>query len=195
MNGSGNWRASLSRDAPQRLPGAGRAAAQTFNFDASPGLRMLLELISAPLYEQERRSRGRRGKQGERDLRATKLPSSRADAAIDANEVECVRCKETACVVCCLSATALCLLARPTQDEAKRASSSVGRRRRPRLLQSNPSVARTKIWRRQKTHRPDAPWTHTEHILHHESNQRPPPEPRESQIDVLSCHLLRFIFI
>jgi len=35
---------------------------------------MLLELISAPLYEQERRSRGRRGKQGERDLRATKLP-------------------------------------------------------------------------------------------------------------------------
>ena len=74
MNGSGNWRASLSRDAPQRLPGAGRAAAQTFNFDASPGLRMLLELISAPLYEQERRSRGRRGKQGERDLRATKLP-------------------------------------------------------------------------------------------------------------------------
>ena len=74
MNGSGNWRASLSRDAPQRLPGAGRAVAQTFNFDASPGLRMLLELISAPLYEQERRSRGRRGKQGERDLRATKLP-------------------------------------------------------------------------------------------------------------------------
>ena len=74
MNGSGNWRASLSRDAPQRFPGAGRAAAQTFNFDASPGLRMLLELISAPLYEQERRSRGRRGKQGERDLRATKLP-------------------------------------------------------------------------------------------------------------------------
>ena len=173
MNGSGNWRASLSRDAPQRLPGAGRAAAQTFNFDASPGLRMLLELISAPLYEQERRSRGRRGKQGERDLRATKLPpagrgkptvengtalrprdkllaghavdlrrwrvlwlqhckpelqkasqntristrtSSRADvrsAAIDANEVECVRCKETACdaLFCCLSATALCLLA------------------------------------------------------------------------------------
>jgi len=35
---------------------------------------MLLELISAPLYEQEWRSRGRRGKQGERDLRATKLP-------------------------------------------------------------------------------------------------------------------------
>ena len=60
------------------------------------------------------------------------------------------------------------------------------------ILQSR----RLKIWRRQRYTGPvKSAWTHTEHILHHEANQRPPPEPRESQIDVLSCHLLRFIFI
>ena len=53
-----------------------------------------------------------------------------------------------------------------------------------------------KIWRRQRYTGPvKSAWTHTEHILHHEANQRPPPEPRESQIDVRFCNLLRFIFI
>ena len=61
--------------------------------------------------------------------------------------------------------------------------------KRPRL-QSNSSVARTKNLDGKRHTGPVESWTHTEHILHHESNQRPPPEPRESQIDVLSCNLV-----
>ena len=57
-----------------------------------------------------------------------------------------------------------------------------------------------KIWRRQRYTGPvesalESAWTHTEHILHHESNQRPPPEPRHSQVHVRLRHFVGRVLI